>query len=37
MVILWYATQPFQSGNEASPELASILEKLEEQLDKALT
>jgi hypothetical protein len=38
MVILWYATQTNpQSGNEASPEFASILDKVEEQLDKALT
>jgi hypothetical protein len=38
MVILWYATQTNpQSGKEASPEFVSILEKLEEQLDKALT
>jgi len=37
MVILWYATQTIpQSGNETSPEFVSILEKLEEQLDKAL-
>jgi Cell division protein ZapA len=38
MVLLWYATQTNpQSGNEASPELSSMLGKLEEQLDKALT
>jgi hypothetical protein len=38
MVILWYATQTNpQSGNEASSEFASILDKVEEQLDKALT
>ena len=38
MVILWYATQTdTQSGNDSpSPEFATILNKMEEQLDKIL-
>jgi len=38
MVILWYATQTSpQSGNGNSPEFTTTLNKLEEQLDKALS
>ena len=37
MVILWYATLNYpHSGNENPPEFTATLNKLEEQLDKAL-
>jgi Cell division protein ZapA len=37
MVILWYATQTIpQSGNDSTPEFATTLNKLEEQLDRFL-
>ena len=38
MVVLWFATQTDpQSGNHSSAEFSTILGKLEDQLDKALT
>jgi Cell division protein ZapA len=38
MVVLWFATQTDpQSGNNSSTEFSTILGKLEDQLDKALT
>ena len=38
MVVLWYATQPgMKEGLPVSPDMASSLNKIEEQLDKILS